>query len=126
MLFVQRKCWCRLRKAIDIKYEKVCFVSYTNGFMKSSLIVALHKKWSFPLMISSVNVTKFAGNCGFGHIYWKNPSWKTLFFEQCECRCRLRKASDIKYENICFVSYTNDFMKSSLTLAHCTKNEVSH
>ena len=24
----------------------------------------LHKKWSFPLKISSVNVTKSAGNCG--------------------------------------------------------------
>ena len=28
----------------------------------------LHEKWSFALRISSVNVTKFAGNCGFGHI----------------------------------------------------------
>ena len=34
---------------------------------------ALHKKWSFPLRISSVNVTKSEGNCGFGHIYWRNP-----------------------------------------------------
>ena len=33
----------------------------------------LHKKWSFPLRISSLNVTKSAGNCGFGHIYWRNP-----------------------------------------------------
>ena len=33
----------------------------------------LHKKWSFPL------------NCGFGHIYWRNPSWKTSFFVQCQC-----------------------------------------
>ena len=30
----------------------------------------LHKKWSFPLKISSVNVTK---SRGFGHIYWRNP-----------------------------------------------------
>ena len=29
----------------------------------------LHKKLSFPLRISSVNVTKSAGNYGFGHIY---------------------------------------------------------
>ena len=36
-------------------------------------IIQLHKKWSFPLRISSVNVTKSAGNFGFGHIYWKNP-----------------------------------------------------
>ena len=29
----------------------------------------LHKKRSFPLRISSVNVTKSAVFCGFGHIY---------------------------------------------------------
>ena len=33
----------------------------------------LYKKWSFPLGISSVIVTKSAGNCRFGHIYWRNP-----------------------------------------------------
>ena len=31
--------------------------------------VKLHKKGSFPLRISSVNVTKSAENCGFGHSY---------------------------------------------------------
>ena len=35
--------------------------------------MTLHKKWSFPFGISPVNVTKSAGNCGFGHIYWRNP-----------------------------------------------------
>ena len=35
----------------------------------------LHKKWSFLLRISSVNVTKSTGNCGFCHIYWINPSF---------------------------------------------------
>ena len=29
----------------------------------------LHKKRSFPLRISSVNVTKSGGSCGFGHIF---------------------------------------------------------
>ena len=33
---------------------------------------SLHKKWSFPLRISSVNVTKSTENSGFGHIYWRN------------------------------------------------------
>ena len=33
----------------------------------------LHKKWSFPFRNSSANVTKSAGNCGFAHIYWRNP-----------------------------------------------------
>ena len=45
--------------------------------------ISLHKKWSFPLRISSVNLTKSAVSCGFGHIYWRNPSWKTSFFVQC-------------------------------------------
>ena len=48
----------------------------------------LHKKWSFPWRISSVNVTKSAGICGLGHIYWRNPSWKTSFFVQCY-KCRI-------------------------------------
>ena len=44
---------------------------------------SLHKKWSFALRISSVNVPKSARNCGFGHIYWRNPYCKTSFFVQC-------------------------------------------
>ena len=31
------------------------------------------KKWRFPLRISSANVTKPAGNCGFGHVFWRSP-----------------------------------------------------
>ena len=44
------------------------------------LPISLHKKWSFALNISSVNDAKSAGKCGFGHIYWRNPLWKTSFF----------------------------------------------
>ena len=40
---------------------------------KQTYCDALHKKWSLPLRISSVNVTKSAENCGFGHIHWRNP-----------------------------------------------------
>ena len=40
---------------------------------------ALHKKWSFPLRTSLVNVTKLAVSCGSGHIYWINPQRKTSF-----------------------------------------------
>ena len=32
------------------------------GNLKVFIDDALHKKWSFPLMVSSVNVTKSAGN----------------------------------------------------------------
>ena len=43
------------------------------------------RKWNFPLRISSVNLTKSAGNCRFGHIYCRNPSWNISFFVQCRC-----------------------------------------
>ena len=36
-------------------------------------LLRIHKIWSFPLEISSVNVTKSAVCCGFGHIYRNNP-----------------------------------------------------
>ena len=34
---------------------------------KINLLLKLYKIWSFPLRISSINVTKSAENCGFGH-----------------------------------------------------------
>ena len=43
------------------------------SFMNLIEYATLHKKWSFPLSISPVNVTKSAGDCRFGYIYWKNP-----------------------------------------------------
>ena len=49
---------------------------FSQFFAKHCTLVdnpTLHKKWSFPLRISSVNVTKPIGNCGFGHIDWRNP-----------------------------------------------------
>ena len=54
------------------------WANYLGGF----IFLLLHKKWSFPLRISSVIVTKSARSCGFGHIYWRNPWWKTSFFVQ--------------------------------------------
>ena len=45
-----------------------------------STLHTLHKKWSFPLRISSANVTRSAVSCGFGRMYWKNPQWETSFF----------------------------------------------
>ena len=44
----------------------------------------LHKKWSFPLRIFLVNVTKLAVSCRFGHIYWRYSHWETSFFVQCK------------------------------------------
>ena len=60
--------------------------------------LTLHKKWSFPLRISSVNVTKFAWNCGFGHVYWRNPEWETSFFKCQVPGIRFDQMSDHKHD----------------------------
>ena len=51
--------------------HKICWNCFfrTVYFKKE---IPLHKKWSFQLRIFSVNVTKSARNCGFGHICWKS------------------------------------------------------
>ena len=47
-------------------------ISEANLTMRAAIIPAA-QKWSFLLRISSANMTKSVGNCGFGHIYWINP-----------------------------------------------------
>ena len=44
-----------------------------SGFGLTKELLSLYKKWSFPIKIYSVNVTKSGGSCGFGHICWRNP-----------------------------------------------------
>ena len=51
-----------------------------DAFTQPHALIWMHKKWSFPWRISSVNMTKSAVSCGVGHIYWRNPSRKTSFF----------------------------------------------
>ena len=46
----------------------------------TEIMKTLLEKWSFLLRICSANVTKSTVCCGFGHIYWRNPWWKTSFF----------------------------------------------
>ena len=49
---------------------------------RSMSVTTLNKTGSFPLGISSVNVAQSI--CGFGHIFWRNPKWKTSFLVQCK------------------------------------------
>ena len=53
-------------------HGKMAALQHFLNFLRNSTLFAIHKKWSFPLRISSVDVIKYAGNCGFGHIYWRN------------------------------------------------------
>ena len=57
---------------------KIFFSCSTFQFVVSFFIVlycffTLHEKPSFQLKIFSVNVTRSGGNCGFGHIYCRDP-----------------------------------------------------
>ena len=52
-------------------------------WIQSLIISALHKEWSFPVRIFSVNMTKSTVSSGFDHIYWRGLYWKTPFFVQC-------------------------------------------
>ena len=50
-----------------------CKFESIKSNLSTQHVYPLHKKWSFPLRHSSVNVTKPAENCEFGNIYWRNP-----------------------------------------------------
>ena len=50
---------------------KVILLQRSNEVSFRTSCFTLHKQWSFPLKISSVNVTKSAVSCGFGLIYWR-------------------------------------------------------
>ena len=55
----------------NLKKELVCSECLFKNLLGTYL--SLQKKWSFLLGIFSVNMTKSAVSCGFGHIYWKSP-----------------------------------------------------
>ena len=74
----------------------MCFVR-NSKFGKIILTdVPLHKKWSFLLRISSVNVTKSAGNCRFPFFVHKLFSlyFSWLCFALCLC---------LHFVHLCFV-----------------------
>ena len=63
---------------INFPYKAVAMVRsvLARAKLQSTRGTSYHntaQKSSFPLAISSVNVTKSTGNCVFGHIYWRNP-----------------------------------------------------
>ena len=61
-----------IQKLQKVGVSKEFYVRNPVAISKTLKQHTAQKIWRFPLRISSVNVTKFAGNCGFGHIYWRN------------------------------------------------------
>ena len=58
--------------AINLSFNKVSRIECLQAVFEY-IWNSLHKKWSFPLRVSSVNVTKSAVSCLLGHTHWKNP-----------------------------------------------------
>ena len=56
---------------INCKKFNVTATQIVSQFTSLYMPETLHQKLSFPLRISSVNVTKSAVSCGFGHIYYE-------------------------------------------------------
>ena len=57
---------------MTFKNDKNHFSSFLKGFQLPKIVSNLRvtaQKGHFALRISSVNATKSATNCGFGHIY---------------------------------------------------------
>ena len=76
--------------------------------------ITLHKKWSFPFRISPVNVTKSAVSYGFGHIYRRNPEWKTTSFVQCILKFMKKYIvrSDINWNGFNLYSWFRPFIQN--------------
>ena len=74
--------------ACFVRFCIKCFWKTCKLFPKHEVvkvrITAQTMKFSIKEFFSKV--TKSARKCGFGHIYWINPLWKTSFFVQCMIR----------------------------------------
>ena len=61
-------------------------------------------------MISSVNITRSAGNCEFGHIYWKKNCWKVLSIVQYHFKVK-HTSKCLCYENqTCLFNFYLQFL----------------
>ena len=60
------------RFATVTQRHKTVEIMSTMTHNNAKQIQTLHKNWSFALKISSVNVSKSATSCGFGHTYRRN------------------------------------------------------
>ena len=69
----------------SVKKNTDIYKLWSECILNMLVEIALYKKGSFPLRISSLNVTKSARNCRSGQIYWRKPHLlrKTSFFVQC-------------------------------------------
>ena len=66
--------FCRLYLILFLRSNAIAYFTQVISYHEYlNELFTLHKKRSFPLRISPVNVTTCTVPCGFGHIYWRNP-----------------------------------------------------
>ena len=82
-----KKCESRLKWVNTFASSSIIDVWLCPKHDSGNCAASLLKNWSFSLAIYSVNVTKPARNCGFGHIYRRIPHWDTPIFEQLWIPC---------------------------------------
>ena len=97
-LLLLRICWNTWRRSFlsthyqtNLKLKATGLLKYKKHFIAHQALQcwdtlqifdpSLQKKWSFPLRISSVYVTRSAGN----------PYWKTSFSRRCVSQCEILK-----------------------------------
>ena len=76
--------WCNTCYNITLILMKMVLSMKANEQILSAFNLiqkqpSLHKKWSFPLRIYSVNVTKSTGNCVFSHLLKKSLMENFIF-----------------------------------------------
>ena len=70
--WIQNVNWTYIGHSEDV-LDVYCTFSL-SPVSRENMTLSLHKKWSFPLRISPVNVTKSGIFREFGDIYWRNSS----------------------------------------------------
>ena len=73
-----------LSDSVSVKIWHGNELTVENSNSNTGAAQKMKLKLKFTLQISSVNVTKSAGNRGFCCIYWRNPWWKASFSVQKE------------------------------------------
>ena len=98
-----------------------------HWYHRYSTCIALRKKWSFPLRISSVIMTKSAGNYGFDQTSKKSLIENFFFFfEQCRFISDFKHKAEIFnhfFSNQC--SLLNNNRKLPANLNHITDRCIS-
>ena len=76
--------WMKFYWKMRLRRIHSCEYLFLKWQIQTNFSTNMHKKWSFPLRISSVSVAKFAGKWGFGQFTKEILNGKLYIFLQCK------------------------------------------